>query len=288
MGWRLFYSLLFGAAVFLVAHYYMNRFLDWVRFQSLGTRDFIVEKLSLMFIDIPPNRVVLGLILAAVLPFFFVFLLFLPNVWPGLFFGLVAGFAGWLAPKYIVAYLFQERILKFNLQMVDGLALMSNGLKSGLSVVQALDVVAEQMPNPMSQEFNLVLSENKVGVSIEEAFNNLAKRVKCEDVDMFVTSINILKETGGNLSETLDTIVYVIRERVKLEGKVRAMTRQGFYQGMVLLGVPPFIGIYFSSTDPELMNVLVQHPIGWAILAAVIVLELAAYFTIKKVVKVDV
>ena len=87
--------------------------------------------------------------------------------------------------------------------MVDALSLMSNGLKSGLSVVQALGLVTQEMANPIQQEFSLVLSENKLGVSLEDAFTNLSKRVKSDDVEMFVTSINILKETGGNLGGDL-------------------------------------------------------------------------------------
>src|SRR6185437_4627217 len=138
---------------------------------------------------------------------------------------------GWKAPKPIVDYVYRRRVQKFVLQMVDALSLMSNGLKSGLSVVQSLGLVAQEMPNPIQQEFNLVLSENKVGVSLEEAFLNLSKRIKSDDVEMFVTSINILKETGGNLAETFDTIVMTIRDRIKVENKIDALTAQGFYQG---------------------------------------------------------
>ena len=106
--------------------------------------------------------------------------------------------------------------------MVDALSLMSNGLKSGLSIVQSLGLVTQEMPNPIRQEFNLILSENKLGVSLEDAFINLAKRIKSDDVEMFVTSVNILKETGGNLAETFDTIVITIRERIKVEKQDRS------------------------------------------------------------------
>lgn len=284
----LFYSLLFGIAVFIMAYHYMQRFLDWLRFQSLGTRDYIVEKCNLMFIDTTPNKVLLYLILASVVPFLTMFLVFLPNVVPGILFGLVGAVVGWKLPKPVIDYMYQRRIDAFNLQMVDGLGLMSNAMKSGLSVVQALGIVVEQMPNPMSQEFNLVLSENKVGVSVEEAFENLAKRVKCEDVEMFVTSVNILKETGGNLAETFDTIVYTIRERLKVEAKIKSMTQQGYLQGMILMCMPPFLGAYFAVSEPGFMDPMFESPIGWIIMAIVIGLEVCAYFTIKKVMQIDV
>jgi tight adherence protein B len=172
--------------------------------------------------------------------------------------------------------------------MVDGLGLMSNGLKSGLSVVQALNLVVQEMPNPMKQEFNLVMNENKLGVSLEEAFNNLARRVPAEDVEMFVTAINILKETGGNLAETFDTIVLTIRERVKIENKIAAMTAQGFYQGMIVMAVPPLLGVVISQSDPEFMEPLLTTPVGWAILVVILLLELIGLFVILRVIKIEV
>lgn len=284
----LVYSLVFGIAIFLMAYNYMNRFLDWLRFQSLGTRDYIVEMCGKMFIDTTPNQVLMWLVMASAGPFVLCFLLFLPKIVPGLVAGVVLGIVGWKIPKPVINIMYRRRIDKFNLQMVDGLGLMSNAMKSGLSVVQALGIVVEQMPNPMSQEFNLVLSENKVGVSVEEAFENLAKRVVCEDVEMFVTAVNILKETGGNLAETFDTIVYVIRERLKVENKIKSLTAQGYYQGMMLLAMPPMLGIYFTFSEPGFMDPMFNNPIGWAIMAAVLLLEVVAYFVIQKVITVDV
>lgn len=284
----LLFALIFGTAVFILSQFYMQRFLDWLRFQSLGTRDYIVEKCNLMFIEMTPNRALLYLVLASVLPFVFCFLLFLPKVLPGIFFGLLAGVIGWKLPKPIINFIVNKRIEKFNMQMVDGLNLMANAMRSGLSVVQAMGIVVEQMPNPIAQEFNLVLSENRLGVSVEEAFTNLAKRVPCEDVEMFVTAINILKETGGNLAETFDTIVYVIRERLKVENKIKALTAQGFYQGMMLLCIPPALLAYFTITEPDMMKPLYENPLGWVILGVVLSLEVVAYFVIKKVITVDV
>jgi tight adherence protein B len=272
----------------MITFHYMQRFLDWLRFQSLGTRDYIVEKCGLMFIDTTPNRVLLWLVAASVGPFIITFLIFLPKAIPGLIVGALMGVIGWKLPKPVINFMFQRRIEKFNIQMVDGLNLMANAMKSGLSVVQALGIVVEQMPQPMSQEFGLILSENKVGVSVEEAFDNLAKRVKCEDVEMFVTAVNILKETGGNLAETFDTIVYVIRERLKVENKIKALTAQGYYQGMMLLSIPPGLGAYFTFSEPGFMDPMFNSPIGWALLTVITFLEVCAYFVINKVIQVDV
>jgi tight adherence protein B len=174
------------------------------------------------------------------------------------------------------------------MQMVDALSLMSNGLKSGLSVVQALGLVTQEMPNPIHQEFNLILSENKLGVSLEEAFLNLSKRIQNDDVEMFVTSVNILKETGGNLAETFDTIVTTIRERIKVENKIAALTAQGFYQGVLVMMIPPILGTVFYQTDPDFMRPLFTTPVGLMIVAVIFLLEAVGFFVIMKVVKVDV
>ncbi len=105
---------------------------------------------------------------------------------------------------------------------------------------------------------------------------------------MFVTSVNILKETGGNLAETFDTITTLIRERIKVENKIQALTAQAFWQGMILMCVPPFMAVVMSQSDPELMKPMFTHPIGWAILTAVIIMEVVAYFVIKKITTIDV
>ncbi|MBI2712244.1 MAG: type II secretion system F family protein, partial [Bdellovibrio sp.] len=229
---RYFGILLFGGAAFTLTYVYSQRFMDWLRFQSLGTRDYIVERLATMFIEVPPQQVLLGLLGVSFGSGFLCVLAFLPKFFPGVPLAIVVTIIGWKIPKPIVDWMYKRRVTKFTMQMVDALSLMSNGLKSGLSVVQAMGLVSQEMPNPIHQEFNLVLSENKLGVSLEEAFNNLAKRVKSDDVEMFVTSINILKETGGNLAETFDTIVGTIRERIKVENRISALTAQGLYQGI--------------------------------------------------------
>ncbi len=282
------YAVIFGIAIFILAYHYMQKVFDWLRFQSIGTRDYIYDKLGLMFIETTPNKVLFWLIVSSVAPFVLIFLAFLPNIVAGLIFGSIGAILGWKLPKPIINMMFNKRIEKFNMQMVDALNLMSNAMKSGLSVIQALSIVVEQMPNPIGQEFNLVLSENKVGVSVEDAFANLARRVPCEDVDMFVTSITILKETGGNLAETFETIVYMIRERLKVENKIKALTAQGYYQGMMLLSIPPILGLYFYVSEPGFMDPMFNKPLGWIIMSVVIGLEVVAYFVITKVVQVDV
>jgi tight adherence protein B len=105
---------------------------------------------------------------------------------------------------------------------------------------------------------------------------------------MFVTSVNILKETGGNLAETFDTIVTTIRERVKVENKIAALTAQGFYQGMLVMAIPPILAVILNQSDPELMRPLFTTLPGWLLILVIILLEVVGFFVIMLIVKIDV
>ncbi len=280
--------LFFGIGFIGVSYQVALKGLAWFELQQTGTRDYIHQRLSMMFIEITPDRVLMYMFAASFGLGGLVFLAMIPNLVGGLVLGIFTGVIGWKSLRPAVDYLYRRRTDKFVLQLVDGLALMSNGLKSGLSVVQALSLVVEEMPNPIKQEFNLILSQNKLGVSLEEAFSNLAQRIPSEDVEMFVTAVNILKETGGNLSETFDTIVLTIRERIKVENKISALTAQGFYQGMIIIAVPPGLGFMLQTTDPEFMEPLFTTPLGWVIVASILLLEVVGFFVIMRVVRIEV
>ena len=280
-------SIIFISAL-LVAYQFSGRILDWIRFQSIGTRDYIAERLQLMMIEVAPEKILMVQVGMSFGMGMLIFLLCLPNFGAGGFFGAMMVVIGWVLPKPIVDFMYQKRVTKFVEQMVDGLGLMSNGMRSGLSVAQSMGLVAQEMQPPIQQEFNLILSQNKLGVSLEEAFVSLSKRMIADEVEMFVTSVNILKETGGNLAETFDTITTLIRERIKVENKIKALTAQAFWQGMILMCVPPFMGVVLTQSDPEIMKPMFTHPIGWAIITGVIILEIIAFFVIQKVTKIDV
>lgn len=273
---------------FSLAYAFSGRFLDWMQFQSIGTRDYIARRLTQMFIEIPPEKILMMQLGSCAGLALITFIGIAPNWGAAFFASIIVAAITWKAPKPVVDYMYEKRLENFVGQMVDGLGLMSNGMKSGLSVVQALDLAARQMPNPMKQEFELILNENKLGISIEESFVNLSKRLMSDEVEMFVTSINILKETGGNLAETFDTITYMIRERIKAENKIKAMTRIAFLQGMVVLAAPPMMGVMFYVQDPEVMAPMFSSVIGLALLGVVLILEIAGFFLIQKFIKIEV
>ncbi|MDO9183045.1 MAG: type II secretion system F family protein, partial [Bacteriovorax sp.] len=269
--------------------YSVNIF-DWIEQQTYGTRSYIMEKLEFLFIEISKDNLTYILLGSSVGLGAFVFLLFgILGSWiAGVVLGLFLAFIGFKAPKVIVNFLIERRIKAYSLQMVDALQLLANGIRAGLSVPQSLGMIVDEMPAPISQEFNIILQQNRIGMPLEECFENLAKRVPTEDNDMFVSSINILRETGGNLAETFDTIVDVIRERIRLQQKIDVFTQQGMFQGMVIGAMPYALGLIYYLQDPASMTPLFTTAIGLVMLFFALLLDLAGIYVIMKIVKIKI
>lgn len=277
-----------GMMVFFLAYKYSINIFDWVERQTYGTRTYITEKLEFLFIEIPQDRLTYMLLASSVGLGFFIFLLigFVGSWILGAILGLVMAFIGFKAPRWIVDFLVERRIKAYSMQMVDALQLLANGIRAGLSVPQSIGMIVEEMPAPISQEFNVLLQQNRIGMPLEECFENLAKRVPLEDNDMFVSSINILRETGGNLAETFDTIVDVIRERVRLQQKVDTFVAQGMFQGMTIGSMPFLLGLVYYLQDPASMTPLFTTPLGLIMLFGAILLDFAGIYVILKIVKI--
>lgn len=279
-----------GMMVFFLSYKYSVNIFEWVEHQTYGTRTYITEKLEFLFIEIPQDRLTYMLLGSSVgLGFFFLLTIGFFGSWiVGAILGFIMAFIGFKAPRWIVDFFVERRIKAYSLQMVDALQLLSNGVRAGLSVPQAIGMIVEEMPAPISQEFNILLQQNRIGMPLEECFENLAKRVPLEDNDMFVSAINILRETGGNLAETFDTIVDVIRERVRLQQKVDTFTAQGMFQGMTIGAMPYMLGLVYFLQDPNSITPLFTTPIGLVMLFAAVLFDLAGIYVIMKIVKIKI
>jgi tight adherence protein B len=279
-----------GAMIFFLSYRYSVNMFDWVEQQTYGTRAYISEKLEFLFIEIPQDRLTYILLASSVGLGCSVFILIgaLGSWIVGVIMGFIMAFIGFKAPRVVVDFLVEKRIKAFSLQMVDALQLLSNGIRAGLSVPQAMGMIVAEMPAPISQEFNVLLQQNRIGMPLEECFENLAKRVPLEDNDMFVSSVNILRETGGNLAETFDTIVEVIRERVRLQQKVDTYTAQGMFQGMTIGAMPYMLGFIYYLQDPKSMTPLFTTPIGLVMLFLAVGFDIAGIYVIMKIVKIKI
>ncbi len=196
--------------------------------------------------------------------------------------------SGWSLPRKTLNWMWRRRVRQFDEQMLDGLTFLSNSLKSGLSLLQAVDMIVQELPNPLSQEWALVMSQQKLGVRIEEALNNLEKRIGSEDIQIIITSISILRESGGNLAEVFDTIAYTVRERRKVEGKIEAMTAQGVMQGIVIVLMPFGLGFILWMMDPVLISRMWTTVIGWILLIVMLILQFVGAAIIKKIITIEV
>lgn len=253
-----------GIAIFFYSYKNSIKIFAWIDDQTYGTRDYILKKFEIMFIEVDPNRITIALLVMSFGfgIFTFCIIALLGNLPLAVILGTVVLIGGWKAPRPIVDFFEEKRKKQYQLQMVDALNLMANGLRAGLTVPQSIGMVVDEMPAPISQEFNLVLQQAKIGVPLDEALENLKKRVYTEDNEMFVTSVNILRETGGNLAETFDTIVGVIRERVRLQLKIDTYVASGKVQAYIIGSMPFGMILMFGSGDPEYFPQLFTTVIG--------------------------
>lgn len=250
--------------------------------------DEIMRILDLMHVQTERKKVVIIQYLASLGVGFAFFLLLWPRATIGLLVGGAIGFFMWRVPLMVVRRQWEQRNSKIVDQMVDGLTMMANGISAGLTAQQSMERVANNMPNPLSQEFYLVLSQMRVGSTLEEALIEFGARVPKQDVQMFVTAINILKETGGNMGETFTTIVQTIRERQKVERKIEAMTAQGIMQGFIVSLVPlGLIGLFYVI-DPGYITPMFNSTLGIILLLAMFGLIIAGGVAIRKVVTIKV
>ncbi len=279
---------LFGLTVFIFCYVASDRIISLVQERTSGTTAEVCALMKKMMLDVNEKRVFWIVTLCSFGLGGVMFLLLWPQIIPGLFLGGVTVFLGGRLPKLFMENLWQRRTQRLVNQMVDGLTIMANGIKAGQSLNQALERVVDNTSGPLAQEFELVLNKMRLGMSLEDALNEFGDRIPVPDVQMFVTSINILKETGGNLAETFTTIVTTIRERQKIEKKVQALTAQGTMQAIIISCVPFVIFFMFLLLDPGYVMPLLVSPLGWLALAMVVGLVIMGLVVMKKIVTIKV
>jgi tight adherence protein B len=279
---------LFGLAVFFAVYFWADKALIKVYGKSTNKKSEIMLHMKLMGMEVNEKKVIQLLLLSSFGLGALFFFVFWPNIAVGLFVGVSAGIAGFQLPPIIFKTLYERRCNLFVDQMVDALTIMGNGIKSGSNPQQSMQRVVEIMGNPINAEFGQVLTQTQFGQSFEEALTDLAERIPRPDVQMFVIAINILRETGGNLSETFTTIVLTIRERQKLEKKISAMTAQGVMQGIIVTSIPFILMIVFYFLDPSHIAPMFNTPLGLVALVIMLGLQIIGGYMIKKIVTIKV
>jgi tight adherence protein B len=195
---------------------------------------------------------------------------------------------GFFGPWVYVALMRGRRLKAFNDQLSDTINLMVNGIRAGYSVMQAMEAVSEEMGPPISVEFGRVVREVQLGITLEQALDNMLRRITSDDLDMMITAIKVQREVGGNLAEVLDSISYTIRERVRIKGEIQALTSYGRGAGNLLSALPIILSVVIYLISPSFMGQLFEDPCGWIMIGISILGIIAGYLIIRKIVNIDV
>jgi tight adherence protein B len=259
-----------------------------------GDKQSLLEMLTPKFLSIeklftqadchikPGTLIGIGLVLAAV----------------GATVTLLAGLSWWIAPAngllmfslpWIWLYWKRaSRLKKFQAQLPEALELVARALRSGQSLANAMHVVGEEMPEPIAGEFARVFDEQNLGIPIEEALKNMCERVPNMDLRFFVTSVGIQRQTGGDLAEILDKIGYVVRERFRILGQVKALTGEGRLSGVVLIALPFGLFGFMLNAKPDYVESLWKTELGRKMSAVAIVGQIVGALVIRKIVNIKV
>ena len=180
------------------------------------------------------------------------------------------------------------RLAKFGSQLPDAMELVARALRAGHSLAAGLHVVAEEMPDPIAKEFRRCYEEQNLGIPLEDTLRGLAERVPNLDLRFFVTSVAIQRQTGGDLAEILDRIGYVIRERFKILGQVKALTAEGRLSGIVLVALPIGLFLLMLQMKPDYISALWTDEMGIKMSIGAIFLMLIGSYSIKKIIDIKV
>lgn len=193
-----------------------------------------------------------------------------------------------VAPRYILRFIAQRRLNRFEQQLPDALLMISGALRAGASLTIALDSVASEGDAPISQEFELMLREMRLGLDMGVALERLEKRVPLQDLAMVTAGMALSREVGANLAETLESISKTIRAKLQMEGKIRSLTAQGKLQGIVMAMLPVFLIFILEVMEPEAMAPLFNAWYGWVTLGIITLAISIGYHFIRQITNIDV
>jgi tight adherence protein B len=193
-----------------------------------------------------------------------------------------------LIPGFFYKTMHRKRLKKFEEQLPDGLMMLSGAMRAGASLNLALEGLVKEQPAPLSQEFELFMREQKIGVDFEISLDHMEKRIPIQDFAMLISALRINREIGGNLAEILESLADTLRRKQQMEGKIESLTAQGKLQGIVMTGLPVLLGLLLYFLERDAMEKLWTTPIGWGVLALIIVMETMGYFMIRKITSIDV
>jgi tight adherence protein B len=215
---------------------------------------------------------------------------------------LVAGANPWAAPVVVILggaaafslplLYYRNKVKKrnaaFRARLLDVIMGLNNGMRSGVALPQAMEVVGRDIGGVMQEELSMTLYEYRLGIDLTEALTRLEKRMPDENLKLFVTAVGISQQTGGSLSDILDKIIDTIRQRSIMEDKINTLTAQGKFESIIMACAPLLAFVILYVLDRKLMEPLVTTVLGWAAIGVVLIFETIGYLFIRKIVKVEI
>jgi len=243
--------------------------------------DNTAKKLGTMFLEVGTEGPFYLLVILAPVLLGLAGFIFLHNLL-GLIVGAVFGF---VLPSLATQRLEKMRKRKFQQQLVDTILLLSASLKSGLSILQAIEVVIEEMPAPTNQEFKLVLNAIKVGITIEESLERLKERMYSEELNMLITSILVSRETGGDLSRIFERVVNSIRQKTKVSQQLSNLTLQARWQGMIMMALPVVFSFGVYQMNRNYFSIMLNSETGRSLLIYGVISQIVGIVIIRRLSK---
>ncbi len=216
--------------------------------------------------------------------FFLIGVVLTQKIYGGILFSII----GWILPRVWLNSAQKKKRRQFNNQLADALLVLANSLRAGFSLLQAMEMVSQEMPDPISGEFKHTLREMTYGTATETALIHLSERVGSDVLDLLVTAMLIQRQAGGNLAEILLNIHATIQDRLRIQQEIKTLTAQGRMSGYIIASLPFGIAAVLSVLNPSYLSVLFNNPIGWALLAGGLTSQLIGFIIIRKIIAIEV
>jgi tight adherence protein B len=199
---------------------------------------------------------------------------------------IILALAAMFCPYFYLRAVIWKRLRKFLEQFPDGLDMISQSLQAGLGLTQAMLFVAKEMPDPMGTEFSVFIEEVNLGLPLADALVKFEERMNLPEVRLFNTALMVQREVGGSLAELLTKLANIIRDRFRIERMIKSLTAQNRVSAWTVCSVPPFLAVFMFARESEMMNTMMQNPVGRGLLAAALVLEVCGILTFRQIIKI--
>jgi tight adherence protein B len=254
----------------------------WERYEAAFT-EHTATSMEKLFLFADARKVFLvNVLMVAIIPLMILVIFDAP------FYAVIALLIILFLPRLVLSHMDRKRRHQINEALPDSLAQIAGAMKAGSTLPSAIQIMVAETKGPISQEFGLVLKEQRMGMGLEDALDSMAERVQSEDMDLVVSAALIARDVGGNLAEIFLALSQTLRRKIDMEGKIRALTAQGKLQGWVV-GLLPFgIILGLMLVNPEGIRPIFSGLLGWIFLAIILVAEAIGGLMIRKIVTIDI